>query len=311
MSEEDETTREYFPQDLKDLSKQFIYESPAFQNNLMDYCREEFHDHSFGLEKFIYTTAEVLTCEEKTLQKGHMLKSNRVALQRNNQDLRRKSFLRHFSTLLYYKLREKYEKMTKVQVMWLSHPSNKNHIYVAANPYDTKLNNKTRKFNESCRKESDFCGFLVELKKRCPSKMAHTYDTNRIKRAKAKLDNDLEFIKTLKVTNSNFKIEFVSSKNGSYYREMHAEKNLCDEAERIRQNNLCQVATFYIYGKKCPCISCFSRMEMANIHDFNKHHGKFWFHGIKCRDTNGKHIRNVVVNTQTIGYKYCPCNSVS
>lgn len=238
--------------DLKDLSKQFIYESQAFQNNLMDYCREEFHDHSFGLEKFIYTTAEILTCEEKTLQKGHMLKSNRVALQRNNQDLRRKSFLRHFSTLLYYKLREKYEKMTKVQVMWLSHPSNKNHIYVAANPYDTKLNNKTRKFNESCRKESDFCGFLVELKKRCPSKMAHTYDTNRIKRVKAKLDNDLEFIKTLEVTNSNFKIEFVCSKNGSYYREMHAEKNLCDEAERIQQNNLCQVATFYIYGKKMP-----------------------------------------------------------
>lgn len=73
MSEEDETTREYFPQDLKDLSKQFIYESPAFQNNFMDYCREEFHDHSVGLEKFIYTTAEILTCEEKTLQKGHML----------------------------------------------------------------------------------------------------------------------------------------------------------------------------------------------------------------------------------------------
>ena len=48
----------------------------------------------------VYHFTVPLIFKGKTNQEGFKLKSGRVALQRNNEDFRRKKFLRHFSRLL-------------------------------------------------------------------------------------------------------------------------------------------------------------------------------------------------------------------
>lgn len=46
--------------------------------------------------------------------------------------------------------------------------------------------------------------------------------------------------------------------------KIHAEIVLCDEAEKIRKDH--NDAKFYIYGKKRPCLTCFSRLQMTFNH---------------------------------------------
>ena len=106
-------------------------------------------------------------------------------------------------------------------------------------------------------------------------------------------------LNTFKSMENSLKFEFVSNKNGTFYSEKHAEEILCDKAEEILEYDHYQNPKFYIYGKKRPCLTCFSRMEMTKIHHFNRNHGKFWLHGMKLRDDNNKHIRNtdVLINT--------------
>ena len=95
--------------------------------------------------------------------------------------------------------------------MWVFHPPNKNHVYVALNPCDENFNDKKKKeFNKLSEEGSNhnFRKLLVNLEKSYPSKGA--YDMDRYKRVKSKFDDDMDFIKKLRTMKTNLEIEFVS-----------------------------------------------------------------------------------------------------
>lgn len=76
------------------------------------------------------------------------------------------------------------------------------------------------------------------------------------------------------------------------------QRKFCDEAEAYLSNLSIKDPIFYIYGKKRPCFSCYSRMEILKINNFNRCHGKFWPHGVRLnvgKQTNRK--ADVVTNT--------------
>ena len=245
--------------------------------------------------------AKTLVYKNGTVQEGHMSKNGKVAFQIKNQDFQRKQFLRHFSTLLYCKWKNENGGLAEVQSMWVFNTQEgkaKQHIYVAVNPYNKTFDKKQRKkFQElSGKKEQEDLSKLIKDFTDVDISSQKKYSLRRYNRVKEKFDSDLKFIKMMK---NSLEFEFVGNKNVSNYCEKHAEEILCDKAQDIIDNDPSQNPKFYIYGKKRPCLTCYSRMEIMKIHHFNRNHGKFWLHGTKLRDNNNKHIRNtdVLINT--------------
>ena len=311
MSGKNEETREYFLRDLSNFGKQCTFESEIFRSacstyhNLISSSPDRDYNHSVDSEPFISAIANTLVYKDGTVQEGHMSKNGKVAFQINNQDFQRKQFLRHFSTLLYCKWKKENRDLAEVQAMWVFNTQEgkaKHHIYVAVNPYKKAFDEAQRKtFQELSGKkgQEDFFKLIKDFTD-VDISSPKSYSLRRYNRVKEKFDSDLKFIlDTFKSLENSLKFEFVGSKNMSYYCEKHAEEILCDKAQEILENNHYQNPKFYIYGKKRPCLTCYSRMEMMKIHHFNRNHGKFWLHGMKLRDNNNKHIRNtdVLINT--------------
>ena len=69
------------------------------------------------------------------------------------------------------------------------------------------------------------------------------------------------------------KIEFVDE--GKKYDKKHAEEFLCDKADQLKKKGN---YTFYIYGKRRPCITCAARMKVTGIHHYNEKHGRLFRH---------------------------------
>ena len=307
MSGKNEETREYFLRDLSNLGKQCTFESEIFKSacrtyhNLSSSSPDRDYNHSLDSELFISTMAKTLVYKDETVQEGHMSKNGKVAFQIKNQDFQRKQFLRHFSTLLYCKWKNENGDLAEVQSMWVFNTQEgkaKQHIYVAVNPYNKAFDEAQReKFQElSGKKEQEDLLKLIKDFTDVDISSQKKYSLRRYNRVKEKFDSDLKFIKMMK---NSLEFEFVGNKNVSNYREKHAEEILCDKAQDIIDNDPSQNPKFYIYGKKRPCLTCYSRMEIMKIHHFNRNHGKFWLHGTKLRDNNNKHIRNtdVLINT--------------
>ena len=310
MSGKNEETRKYFLRDLSNFGKQCTYESETFKSacrtyhNLVSSSLNRDYDHSLDSELFISAMTKTLIYKAGTAREGHVLKNGNMTLQINNQDFQRKQFLRHFSTLLYYKWKKENRDLVEVQAMWVFYSQEgkaKHHIYVAVNPYIKTLDEAQRKkFQELSgkKKETDFRKLIKNFTNIVYG--PRNYSLHRYNRVKKKFDSDLKFmLNTFKSMENSLKFEFVSNKNGTFYSEKHAEEIFCDKAEEILEYDHYQNPKFYIYGKKRPCLTCFSRMEMTKIHHFNRNHGKFWLHGMKLRDDNNKHIRNtdVLINT--------------
>ena len=307
MSGKNEETRKYFLRDLSNFGKKCTYESEIFKSacrtyhNLISSSPNRDYNHSLDSEFFISAMTKTLIYKDGTAQEGHVLKNGNMALQINNQDFQRKQFLRHFSTLLYYKWKNKNRDLVEVQAMWVFYPQ-KHHIYVAVNPYKKTFDEAQRKiFQElSCKKKEEEFSELINKLTDVDISNPKNYNLRRYKRVQEKFDGDHKFILHIfKSMKNSLKFEFVSSKNMNNYSEKHAEEILCDKVQEILEYDRCQNPKFYIYGKKRPCLTCYSRMEMMKIHHFNRNHGKFWLHGMKLRDNNNKHIRNtdVLINT--------------
>ena len=311
MSGKNEKTRKCFLRDFNNFGKQCTYESKIFESacrtyhNLISSSLGRVYNHSLHSEAFISAMAKTLVSKDGTVHEGHTSKNGKVAFQMNNQDFQRKQFLRHFSTLLYRKWKREYGDLVEVQAMWVFYPpgqKTKHHIYVAVNPYKKTFDDaQSRKFRELSGKneEKDFRKLIKNFTD-VDTSHPKNYSLRRYKRVKEKFDGDLKLIMdTFKSMENNFKFEFVSSKNMNNYPEKHAEEILCDKAQEILDNDHCQNPKFYIYGKRRPCLTCYSRMEIMKIDHFNRNHGKFWFHGMKLRDNNNKHVRNtdVLINT--------------
>ena len=330
MSGKNEETRKYFLRDLSNFGKQCTYESETFKSacrtyhSLVSSSPDRDYNHSLDSELFISAMTKSLVYTDGTLHEGHhVLKNGKVAFQMNNQDFQRKQFLRHFSTLLYYKWKMENKDLVEVQAMWVLYPQDvkaKHHIYVAVNPYKKTFGEVQRKkFQELSgkKKEKDFCKLIKNFTDVFLF-ASRNYSLRRYNRVKEKFDSDIKFIlDTFKSMENSLTFEFVSSKNINNYSEKHAEEILCDKVQEILEYDHCQNPKFYIYGKKRPCLTCYSRMEMMKIHHFNRNHGKFWLHGMKLRDNNNEHIRNtdVLINslkllsTSTIHVTLAPDNT--
>ena len=172
---------------------------------------------------------------------------------------------------------------------------------MAVNPYKKTFDEAQRKRIwelSGKKKEEEFCKLIKKLTD-VDISSPKNYNLRRYNRVKEKFNGDLKFILDIfKSMKNSLKFEFVSNKNMSNYSEKHAEEILCDKAQEILENNN-QNPKFYIYGKRRPCLTCYSRMEIMKIHHFNRNHGKFWPHDMKVRDSKNKHIRNtdVLINT--------------
>ena len=72
-------------------------------------------------------------------------------------------------------------------------------------------------------------------------------------------------------------ITFVSHDKaiGNNYIGRHAEEFLCDVADDLNQQGN---FTFYIYGKRRPCITCAARMQVTGILHYNRNHGRLFRH---------------------------------
>ena len=168
MSGKNEETRKYFLRDLSNFGKQCTYESETFKSacrtyhNLVSSSLNRDYDHSLDSELFISAMTKTLIYKAGTAREGHVLKNGNMTLQINNQDFQRKQFLRHFSTLLYYKWKKENRDLVEVQAMWVFYSQEgkaKHHIYVAVNPYIKTLDEAQRKkFQELSgkKKETDF-----------------------------------------------------------------------------------------------------------------------------------------------------------
>ena len=311
MSGENEKTREYFLRDLSNFDKKCTFESEIFKSacrtyhNLNSSSPDRDYNHSLDSEPFISAMVKTLVCKDGTVQEGHMSKNGKVAYQINNQDFQRKQFLRHFSTLLYYKWKKENRDLAEVQAMWVFNNQDgkaKHRIYVAVNPYKKAFDEAQRKkFQElSNTKEQEHFLKLIKDFKDNDISSPKGYNLRRYNRVKKKFDRDSKFIMDIcKLMENSLKFDFVGNKNVSNHCEKHAEEILCDKAQEIIDIDPSQNQKFYIYGKKRPCLTCYSRMEVMKIHHFNRNHGKFWLHGTKLRDNNNKHIRNtdVLINT--------------
>ena len=134
MSGKNESDREYLQRDLENLSKQLDLNSEIFKIACKDYHGKEIYNERVDSKEFISAIADALIDKKtidkkKTSQKGYFLKrgnatlrrsGTNVTVQENNHDFKRKQFLRHFSTILYYKWKEEYKSLYEVQAMWVS-----------------------------------------------------------------------------------------------------------------------------------------------------------------------------------------------
>ena len=310
MSGKNEETREFFQRDLSNLSKQCTNESEIFKEASKNYfkiissstCRD--YDHSQDCQLLISAMTKALIYKEGAAQEGCMLRNGKVTLQINNQDFQQKQFLRHFSTLLYRKWKEENRELAEVQAMWVFYPQDlieKHQIFVAVNPYKKTFDEAQKKRMwelSGKKKEEEFCKLIKKLTD-VDISSPKNYNLRRYNRVKEKFDGDLKFILDIfKSMKNSLQFEYLSNKNMSNYSAKHAEEILCDKAHEILENNN-RNPKFYIYGKRRPCLTCYSRMEIMKIHHFNRNHEKFWPHGMKVRDSKNKHIRNtdVLINT--------------
>lgn len=115
--------------------------------------------------------------------------------------------------------------------------------------------------------------------KNCPSLKG--YDQTRYNRVREKFKDNKKYIFQIFCRfGDRLSFVFLINQYGTDYSDMHAEEILCDEAEAYLSNLSIKDPIFYISGKKRPCISCYSRMEILKINNFNRRHGKFWSHGV-------------------------------
>ena len=252
-----------FLRDLSNFGKQCIYESEIFQSacrtyhNLVSSSPDRDYNHLLDSRLFISTVTKSLIYTDGTAHQGHhVLKNGKVALQIKNQDFQRKQFLRHFSTLLYYKWKKENKDLVEVQAMWVFYPQKvkaKHHIYVAVNPYEKTFDDVQRKkFHELSgkKKEKDFRKLINNFTDVYVNGRRN-YTLRRYNRVKEKFDSDIKFIMdTFKSMENSLKFEFISSKSMNNYSEKHAEEILCDKVQEILEYDNCQNPIFYIYGKK-------------------------------------------------------------
>ena len=129
---------------------------------------------------------------------------------------------------------------------------------------------------------SNFDESFDNLTKHCPSLKG--YDQTRYNRVREKFKGDKKYIlQIFQEFDGRLSFAFLTNQYGTYYSEMHAEEILCDKAEDYLSLSSIKDPTFYIYGKKRPCVSCSSRMKISKINYFNRHHGKFWSHGLTLK----------------------------
>ena len=315
MSGKNENNREHFQRDLKTFSEQLDFNSEIFKTACKDYYGKTTYDHRVDSQKFVSDIAEALIVGKTIPPKGYILKRDKVTLQRNranltvqenDHNLKRKQFLNHFSTLLYYKWKAEYTSLQEVQAMWVSythmtHDHQKSiTIFTAVHPYQKDFSErKQQEVSNFFRllSPSNFNKFCNDLTKNCPSLKG--YDQTRYNRVREKFKDDKKYIFHIFCRfGDRLSFVFLINQYGTDYSDMHAEEILCDEAEAYLSNLSIKDPIFYIYGKKRPCISCYSRMEILKINNFNRRHGKFWSHGVRLNVGKQTHRKaDIVTNT--------------
>lgn len=202
--------------------------------------------------------------------------------------------LRHIATMLYdfWKHHLGCNELQEVQVMMMMGDGPVEY-FIAFNPMTRKIMDKLEVYDNWIRGVNDNCLENVKVKnyRTFRRTFRHIEKLRTFELTFSDVFNPLNIVwgnyrRKLERLESNilkFNVLFLGNHSD---KERHAEEFLCDVAEEIRKQNSRKTYTFYIYGKKRPCMSCSGRMEEADIDYYNPNPGYLWLHGIKYQSQN-------------------------
>lgn len=216
--------------------------------------------------------------------------------------------LRHLSTVLYYVGKKISPQLKEVQLMYVVYslpPVTR--LFVAASPMFDDVYKKLKSvFNDKLDKLLQYQAILSLLKSTEPSIHYGSYEKCRFRRVNEKIWKVLKKKEDEMTSGTDVGNRYIIAKkifdhdrivlNNSYHVK-HAEEVLCDRAEQIKQSN--PNVEIYIFGKRRPCLSCYSRLQMVLGEDnercyFNPNNGYFYRQSLSWQSSK------VARNTRTL-----------
>ena len=185
--------------------------------------------------------------------------------------------LHYHSCYIYFYLRSQGIHPNEVQMMCARRPGHKDRYFLAVNSRDgyNSIENVRRALHVDDHNiiKLNLQDYLQNINNEYQQGVSQKKKRGITKRLKKKKVHFLR-LKNVKFTTLN------------PYPGRHAEEFLCDRANALREERKKMLRragkpyTFFIYGKRRPCITCKVKMQTARITHFNINHGRLFLNTI-------------------------------
>ena len=266
---------------LRDREKKKVPEIPENENQITEVKRQTI-EKCYGLltkenKRELFKELTVKPEGEEQTWTGYVSKFNKEKIcsvtQERANEMRKK--LHYYSCYIYFFLKSE-KILNEVQMMCAEDKATKSKMYfVAVNNRKQKNANNAgdREGRNTMEKVRD--ALSVDENGKIGIKLGDHKEAIKTKSLKGGMEKvKAKLAKKIDTFKFDLDIEFVGDESKADLR--HAEEFLCDKAQSLKESAI--EYTFYIYGKRRPCITCAARMKTTEIHQFNRKHGRLFLH---------------------------------